>query len=301
MSRTAVQNRLGHFVNEAARIRFMESYERAMQFWPSPREEFDVPTSFGSTRVYAHGAGDSRKPVVVLLHGQNATAASWHANVGPLAEHFAVYAVETLGEPGMSVQSEPIVHAEQSAEWLAEVLDRLGLTRVHLVGLSYGGWLAANHALRRGDQLASLTLLDPAAVFAGVHLPTLLHAALAGLLGVDSVIRKFIIKIRNGSRPSEAQMRLLVDAMRTYRVRLPPPLRFGDADLRSIRVPSLVLFGAKSAMHNSHRAAERARRLLRDVRVNVLAGTGHGLPSERTETVNADIVAFVRSITDAER
>ncbi|MBD0735859.1 hypothetical protein BGM09_22455 [Streptomyces sp. CBMA29] len=33
--------------------------------------------------------------------------------------------------------------------------------RVHLVGSSYGGWLALNQAHRRSDRLASVALLDP--------------------------------------------------------------------------------------------------------------------------------------------
>ncbi|WP_337999694.1 alpha/beta fold hydrolase [Streptomyces murinus] len=52
---------------------------------------------------------------------------------------------------------------EHAARWLDETLAGLGLDRVHLVGGSYGGWLALNQAHRRRDRLASVTLLDRAA------------------------------------------------------------------------------------------------------------------------------------------
>ncbi|CAM5617364.1 hypothetical protein SALBM311S_08681 [Streptomyces alboniger] len=65
-----------------------------------------------------------------------------------------VYAVDTPGDPGRSVQREPIHQPERAAQWLDETLSGLGLERVRLVGSSYGGWLALNRAHRRPKRLA---------------------------------------------------------------------------------------------------------------------------------------------------
>jgi|SRR5579862_9717957 len=46
------------------------------------------------------------------------------------------------------------------ANFYLEFLDRLDLHRVHLVGLSLGGWVAAELAVRNASRLASLTLMD---------------------------------------------------------------------------------------------------------------------------------------------
>jgi pimeloyl-ACP methyl ester carboxylesterase len=46
--------------------------------------------------------------------------------------------------------------------WLDELLAKLSDRPAHLVGFSYGGWVAMNQAIRAPGRLASITLLDPA-------------------------------------------------------------------------------------------------------------------------------------------
>ncbi|MFD0971362.1 alpha/beta fold hydrolase [Plantactinospora endophytica] len=48
------------------------------------------------------------------------------------------------------------------AAWLDEVLAQLTDHPAHLVGFSYGGWIAMNQATRASERVASITLLDPA-------------------------------------------------------------------------------------------------------------------------------------------
>lgn len=53
---------LSSFTDDAARARFLAAYDRAMALWPDEREERDVPTRFGTTRVYVHGKGEGTPP-----------------------------------------------------------------------------------------------------------------------------------------------------------------------------------------------------------------------------------------------
>ncbi|KAA9154308.1 hypothetical protein FPZ12_032400 [Amycolatopsis acidicola] len=55
---------------------------------------------------------------VVLLHGVLATSLSWQDSVARLAAGHPVYAVDSLGEPGRSVQTAPITGARAVADWL---------------------------------------------------------------------------------------------------------------------------------------------------------------------------------------
>ena len=45
-----------------------------------------------------------------------------------------------------------------------DLLDALGLERVHLVGASFGGWIAAEIAIMASHRLASLVLIDPVGI-----------------------------------------------------------------------------------------------------------------------------------------
>ena len=104
-------------------------------------------------------------------------------HVSALGERHSVYALDTLGDAGRSIQRAPIRDGNDSAVWLQDVLDGLDVPRAHLVGCSYGGWLAMLHTIHAPARTASLCLLDPAG-FArpGVRFyGWLLASALAGL------------------------------------------------------------------------------------------------------------------------
>lgn len=86
----------------------------------------------------------------------------WAPNLPAWIAERTVYAVEILGEAGLSVQERPIRNPEDQASWLAATLAALGLDRAHLVGVSFGGWQAVNLALHDSTAVSSLSLIDPA-------------------------------------------------------------------------------------------------------------------------------------------
>lgn len=68
--------------------------------------------------------------------------------------------MDLLGEPGLSIQTSPIENHKQQADWVGEVLTKLNLTKVHLLGISFGGWLVVNYAVYYPEYIASIILLD---------------------------------------------------------------------------------------------------------------------------------------------
>ncbi|MFB9906026.1 alpha/beta fold hydrolase [Allokutzneria oryzae] len=282
---------ISRFVDEESREEFLTLYGEAMGAWPDPREESDVDTRFGTTHVYRHGGGDETP--VVLLHGGNTTSAAWFPNVAALAADRPVYAVDVLGEPGLSTQTAPMLTPKDTAEWLGAVLDGLGLERAHLVGLSYGAWIAANQAVHTPDRLASITLLEPARVLTELKPIFAARTLWNNLMGAESLWREYL-EWCSGDRPaSHAKLRdLQVLASMRFRKRVGPPRKLGKKQLTGMVVPTLVMLGGNSPVHRVQRAAGRAT-LIPGAEVVVIPGAGHGLPAERPEAVNSRIREFL--------
>src|SRR4051794_432655 len=99
-----------HFSRESARERFLSTYDDLLRrLWPVPVQAEDIPTAAGTVRVYRSGpAGDDP---VVLLAGAGGNALGWHPCVAALSNSRPVIAVDPLGEPGRSVQTQPIPDA----------------------------------------------------------------------------------------------------------------------------------------------------------------------------------------------
>ena len=70
---------------------------------------------------------------MVLLHAFFATAMSWYATVGALAEHYRVFAVDIMGEANRSRPTLVISSRDDYLQWFSELVEGLGLDRMSLV------------------------------------------------------------------------------------------------------------------------------------------------------------------------
>ncbi|MER5354602.1 alpha/beta fold hydrolase [Kitasatospora sp. NPDC002551] len=292
MTRTAV----GHFVSDEARTTFMAAYDRAMELWPEPREDLDVETSYGTVRVHRYGprAGEP----IVLLHGHAGHASNWYPQVAALGAHHPVYAIDTLDDPGRSVQRVVAAGSRENAAWLGEVFAALDLDRIHLAGLSYGGWLALNQAIHAPERLASVAPLDPGGI-EKVPARFYLHMV-GGLLGMLAprrlrpAIGRLLANPALSSPPEMIAPMLL--AMRAYKPATRPPARpFTDEELRSIRLPVLALVGRRSALLRPRQALRRITALIPGVHAEIVDRAGHGLTLERPDLVNDRLLGFIAS------
>jgi pyruvate dehydrogenase E2 component (dihydrolipoamide acetyltransferase) len=109
-------------------------------------------------RYLQQGSGEALP--VLLLHGFGADLNSWMFNQPVLAEGSCVIALDLPGHGGSSKEvgdgDAALIDAAESA------LDALAIERVHLVGHSLGGAVAAALAARRPARVATLTLIAPA-------------------------------------------------------------------------------------------------------------------------------------------
>jgi pimeloyl-ACP methyl ester carboxylesterase len=127
----------------------------------APEEEF---LELGGGRVHLLRGGTGEQ--VLFLHAAGG-AGTWLPFHGMLAARgFEVIAPD---HPGFGKSDEfPEVEAIDDLVFhYLDVLDALGLDRPHVVGGSFGGWIAAELALYLPQRVASLTLLSAA----GLRLP----------------------------------------------------------------------------------------------------------------------------------
>jgi pimeloyl-ACP methyl ester carboxylesterase len=273
----------------AAAVR--ERYRAFLQHWPVPSTQVTVPTRHGETFVVASGPKDA--PPLMLLHGSASNSAMWMGDVATWAQGFRVYAVDSIGEPGLSADDRPSLASGAYDEWLQDVYAGLGLTRAGLVGISLGGWLALDHGTRHPERVSVLVLLCPGGV--GKHRNVLLWAAPLLLLGPWG--RKLVTQRIAGPRPAGPVppatqvfadfMRLIFANFRPRTERLP---RFSDEALRRLSMPVLCVLGAKDAMIDSAGTRERLARNVAGAEIRWLPDAGHFL-SDQT----APIAAFLES------
>ena len=291
--------RISTFTNERARARFASLYDRLFaKLWPADHISVDVPTSWGTTRVYRSGAATGLP--LVLLPGAGGNALMWHGYVARLGATHPVIAVDPVGEPGASTQDRPLPDGREAAAWLEALLDGLALDRVHLVGCSYGGWVALQHALHTAPphsvgasgRVVGMTLVEPGG-FGDPGVRFIAWAIAGGLAGLGPrwFRRRAARWLTNATLLDDDVMSLAV-AVAGFRRRMPLAGTIADADLGAITTPTLALFGARSPLHDSTKAAARVASLMPSGRSEVVDGTGHDLVMSHPDRVADRVLAF---------
>jgi pimeloyl-ACP methyl ester carboxylesterase len=118
----------------------------------------DVPV--GRHRISTMTMGEG--PDVLLIHGLGGTRASFFEAAATLSQRYRVHAPDL---PGFGSSSKPALGA-YNASWFAEIMlglmDRLGISRTHVIGNSMGGRIAIEIGLSAPERVQSLGLLCPA-------------------------------------------------------------------------------------------------------------------------------------------
>lgn len=97
------------------------------------------------------------KETLVLLHGFMENISIWHEMELHLSEHFSLLKIDLPGH-GQSEMVAEVQTMEIMAEEVKKVLDKLDLTKVHLLGHSMGGYTSLAFAEKYPEFLISLTL-----------------------------------------------------------------------------------------------------------------------------------------------
>ncbi|TDU74381.1 pimeloyl-ACP methyl ester carboxylesterase [Streptomyces sp. KS 21] len=304
MTRDRDRNRVpadvGRYVSDELRERYFAACDAVYALAPAADAEMDIETSFGTTHVYRFGPADpqaaSRTPVV-LVHGAGSNSSMWYPNLAALSARRPVFAVDTLGDPGRSVQHTPIHQPERAAQWLDEVIERLGLDRVHLVGSSYGGWLSLNQVHRRPERLASVTLLDPGGLEkTGARFFFWIFISLFATIAPKPIRRRIAAWLDQPVLIVPELRAMVLLSVRAYRIRRPSPQPLTEDELRTIRTPLYVLLGEQSLLVHPERQRERVPRLIPGALVEIMGDTGHGPQIDHADETNARMLKFMDSV-----
>jgi pimeloyl-ACP methyl ester carboxylesterase len=284
---------ISHWASPRAAAAYRAAYDEALRLWPIPYRAGFVETPFGRTHVVGSGRPDGDP--VVLIHAASLSATQWYLQAASLGAEHRLFAVDILGDIGLSEQAAPMRTRLDAAGWLAATLDALELERATFVGSSFGGFLSANLAVLHPERVGALVLLAPAATLRPFTLAANLMIRTGSLLPLPITVKPGLRGMMHGSLPEPRIVRQMETGVRGFRYDRHGiyPSALPDDDLAAIACPTLVLLGDREMIYDPEIAAERADRLLAAGEVVVLPGLGHLLGMQDPATVNARILGFL--------
>lgn len=140
-------------------------YENKLEELNIAYEYSSVETSFGQTNLII--TGSKNNPPMFLIHGSNGCAPVAIEALRELTDHYRIYAVDVVGQPNKSEACRPNLKDNSYGEWVYEILSRLNLKDVTLVGISFGGFICWKTLVFDESRISKAFLIVPAGIVNG--------------------------------------------------------------------------------------------------------------------------------------
>ena len=252
-------------------------------------------------RIGFHRAGSG--PPLVLLHGYVGDGAvTWRRQLDGLSDEFTVIAWDA---PGTGVSADPPERFGIAgyADCLRQFVDRLGLDRPHVAGLSFGGALALAFCHRHPSALRSLVLVSAYAGWGG-SLPAevaeqrLSQAMVLAELPPDELVATLLPTMFTERTP-RALANQFGAAMRAFHPGgFRAMARAAAENLRDalphVNVPTLLVYGDQD-VRAPLAVAEDLHAAIAGSSLVVLPGAGHVCNIDAGDEFNAAVRRFLRS------
>lgn len=251
-------------------------YESLLKQWHKPSKKHVIETTFGDTFIMESGRENAQP--VFLLHGSSSNAGMWTADVKELSRNYRVFAIDIIGECGKSAENRPSFNSNSYSGWLYEIINKLGLEKVLLVGYSLGGWIALDFAAKYPEKTIKLVLMATAGIVQ-VKAKTVIWIIITSLLGswgfnklnkivyenleIDNTTLEFASMIKHNYKPRTDVLPL-----------------FHDDFLQKINTPTLFIGGEKDCFYNSEKTVSRLKKNLKNIQCLVLKNAGHILMNQ---------------------
>jgi 3-oxoadipate enol-lactonase len=251
-----------------------------------------------SVRIHYQLDGPSDAPVVMLSNSLMSNLSMWNPQMPALLAAFRVLRYDTRGHGDSEVTPAPY-RIEQLADDAAELIAATGVGAVHFVGLSMGGMIGQQLAVRHPDKVLSLSLCDtasemPTPAMWNERLATAREQGIAGL--VDGTIKRWFVGDfvkRSADTIAEVRAMILTTPLEGY-VGCASAVRDMSQThiLRQIKAPTQVIVGREDPACTLAQS-QVLQREIKGASLHVIDDAAHLSNIEKPEQFTQLLVHFI--------
>jgi 3-oxoadipate enol-lactonase len=274
---------------------------------PYPSEEGFI--QMGNSKIYferGNSYGSSADPVL-LLHAGFLDAKMWKAQVQDFSKHFPVVAIDIPGH-GRS-ENDTIRYLPE--DFIITILDSLKISKISLVGVSFGASCATDFAIAHPERVNKIVLAAPG--ISGWERKFPLDSLMNGYINTffDALGKKdstgaaeiftrswFDGPHRTPQQVNDSARRYIYETVlsniKKHKVRGWPKFSEPPAieSLSKIKAPVLIVYGDKDMPFINSTTAYLEKNISNAKRI-MIPGTGHMLNLEAPEQFNKAVIDFI--------
>ncbi|WP_298287423.1 alpha/beta fold hydrolase [uncultured Lutibacter sp.] len=170
------------FKSQEGKSKILHLYNQKLKELSVNYSEKLLDTKFGKTNVII--VGDTNLPPLILIHGTGGCAPQILESFLNLSSKYCVFAVDVLAQPNKSAENRLDMKSLDYGKWLIEIIIKLRLKEVTLVGFSFGGFISLKALEFNETPIRQAFLIAPVYIVNG--------NPLVGLFKMFLPLKKFI-------------------------------------------------------------------------------------------------------------
>jgi pimeloyl-ACP methyl ester carboxylesterase len=224
----------------------------------------------------------------------------WIPNIEALSQTYRTYAVDNIYDCGRSIYTRALRKPEDFVNWLDELFTELEPDNpIHLVGLSYGSWLAHQYALQFPQRVRKIVLLAHPTI---VPMNKEFIFRLLFSFVSPRLFKKFVYWLFQDTARKDEYSQSLVESifgdMRLAGKCFKPkaivnPTAITDDQLHDLQTPALFLVGENEKTFSPHKALQRLHRVAPQIKTELIPQAGHDLNFAQADLINRKILEFL--------
>ena len=228
---------------------------------------------------------------LLLLHGNGGSIENFMHQIPELSKHFKVIAVDSRAQGRTTDSDSEITYALMASD-MSELIDKLGLGKVNVVGWSDGGNIGLEMAYAYPEQLLKVVALG-----ANYTNENFMAPADSAVMDPDDPILQNVREMMkkgasSGSRLSPDTTRIPIIRRKLEELVMKYP-NFTPDQLKTINIPFLIVAGDHDIINPDQTMALFNNLPMADL--FIVPHASHLVPIESPELINSEIIRFLKT------
>ena len=278
------------FKSKEGKERIITLYNQKLQELNIEYTEKIVKTKFGVTNIII--TGDTKNPPLLLIHGTGGCAPQILDSFPNLSSKYCMYAIDVLAQPNKSAENRLDMKSLDYGKWLVEIIVKLKLTEVTLVGFSFGGFISLKALEFNETPIKKVFLIAPVYIVNGTPFLGLFKMFLPLKKYIKTNNQQYIKKVMNVlfSEYDDFALQYMSTTFQNCNMDFSPLPIISKKSAKNIKTPLTIIAAEKDIMFPGKKMIKRAKQIFPSLNEIVLLENSKHVPSNKNFKVIENLV-----------
>lgn len=279
------------FKSEAGKSKILDLYHKKLEGLSVGYSEQLLETKFGTTNIIC--VGDTNLPPLILIHGTGGCAPQILDSFPNLSSKYCVYALDVFAQPNKSAENRLDMKSLDYGKWLIEIIIKLRLKEVTLVGFSFGGLISLKAMEFNETSIKHAFLIAPVYIVNGNPLLGLLSMFIPLKKFIKTNNSKYIKKVMSNlfSEYDDFALEYMSLTFQHCNMDFSPLPIISKKSGKNIKTPITIFACEKDIMFPGKKMIKRAKRIFPSLREGLLIRESKHVPFDKDfEVIEQEIL-----------